>query len=291
MELDLDENVSDSLELPQVLSPEVPDGAVDLFPDGLGRTIFHLPDKDLILKVGFHLKMSEAEAMRLVARNTSIPVPKVYESYIKDDLGYIIMSRVDGEPLARVWKTLDENKRAFVVAQLKSFMEELEQVQGGYYGALWDLPSEDIFFKHMPWKNEISTYAPYHPYGPYYSRSEYNEGLIEALENSRPTSTLKEKDQALARELRSIQDNLKVFSHGDIHPGNIFVNTDGRVTGIIDWEGAGFSVQGREYFETKSRARDPEWSKAVHKIFRQEAQVHYTLFQKLNRELTIHTGA
>lgn len=70
-----------------------------------------MPDKNQLLKVGVGVKMSEAEAMRFVARKTSVPVPQVLESYVKDGRGYILMSKVDGESLTKTRKTLTADQR------------------------------------------------------------------------------------------------------------------------------------------------------------------------------------
>jgi len=75
MALDLDFTEDD-------LTPiTVPDGAIELFPRPMGPRTFHLPKEDRILKVGTTAKLSEAEAMRFVARETSIPVPTVHNAY------------------------------------------------------------------------------------------------------------------------------------------------------------------------------------------------------------------
>lgn len=81
---------------------EIPDGAIDLFPSKIGARILHLPDTNQILKAGSKVKLSEAEAMRLIARQTSIPVPRVQDAYVKDEIGYIFMSREKGKRLADV---------------------------------------------------------------------------------------------------------------------------------------------------------------------------------------------
>jgi serine/threonine protein kinase len=202
----------------------------------MGPRIFLLPKEDRILKIGIKVNLSEAEAMRFVACKISIPVPTVHDAYEQEGRSYIFMSRVHGKPLGQVWNSLATEQKASIVRQLHHYVAELGTLSGDFYGALWDSPCGDIFFHHHPFQNEKIQY------GPYVSRQEYNAGLVAALANSRPDQTLSASDQALAEKLLQLDDERKPFSHGDLHPSNIIVDDTCRVTGIVDWESAGFSI-------------------------------------------------
>ena len=262
----------------------IPDGAVDLFPLNVGPRILYLPDQNQIVKAGPNVKMSEAEAMRFVALHTSVPVPDVRESYIKNGCGYIFMSKADGEPLADIWKDLGSEQRASVVSQLRNYTEQLRSLTGKFYGALWDQTSEDIFFNHLPFHHERVRY------GPYYSRQQFNDGLVAALENSRPTRSLDDSENALASRMRAVTDETKTFSHGDFQPLNILANRTGDVTAIVDWESAGFSICGREYYEARKRSRNDEWDATLDMIFPKEARVHFDLLKEFDQTLIQYTG-
>jgi hypothetical protein len=163
-------------------------------------------------------------------------------------------------------------------------MVELSTLSGDFYGSLWKSPLEDIFFHHFPFKiyEKIQ-------YGAYFSRQEYNTGLVAALRNSRPDQSLSVSDQALAEKLLQIDDERRIFSHGDPHFNNIIVDDACRITGIVDWEGAGFSIPGRDHYEAKSRARNKEWTEALSCIFPKGAQVHYELLRELDLALIRYT--
>jgi hypothetical protein len=268
--------------LPRATPITVPDGAIELYPRPMGPKIFLLPKEDRILKVG--VKLSEAEAMRSVASKTSIPVPTVHDAYEQEGRSYIIMSRVHVKPLGEVWGSLCTEQKATIVRQLNHYVAELETLSGDFYGALWKSPLEDIFFHHFPFKiyEKIQ-------YGPYFSRREYNAGLVTALMNSRPDQALSASDQALAEKLLQIDDERRVFSHGDLQLNNIIADDACRITGIVDWEGAGFSIPGRDYYEAKSRARNKEWTEALSCIFPKDAQVHYELLRELDAALIRYT--
>jgi len=261
----------------------IPDGAIELYPRPMGPRIFLLPKEDRVLKVGISVKLSEAEAMRFVARETSMPVPTVHDAYEQEGRGYIIMSRAHGKPLGEVWASLCTEQRSTIVRQLNRYMAELATLSGDFYGTLWKSPVEDIFFHHQPFENEKIQY------GPYFSREEYNAGLVAALMNSRPEQSLSASDQALAEKLLQIDDERRVFSHGDLHLDNIIIDDSCRVTGIVDWAGAGFSIPGRDYYEAISRAREEKWVESVSCIFSKDSQVHYELFRELDSALILYT--
>lgn len=83
--------------------------------------------------------------MRFISYNTSIPVPTVYDAYVQDGNSFIFMSRVQGEPLGQVWDRLGTEQKASIVWQLNHYVAELETLSADFYGALWNLPTEDIF--------------------------------------------------------------------------------------------------------------------------------------------------
>lgn len=246
--------------------------------------IYTIDNTNHILKAGSSVKLSEAEAMRLVSRWTKIPVPKVHESFVLTGNGYIFMDHVPGRPLSQIWEHLSPAQRSSLVKQLRDIVKELGSLRGDFFGALWNQPSLDVFFIHLPFVDVKLSY------GPFKTRLEYNLGLVDALRNARPGGSLDELDQELVEQLHHLTDDTKVFSHGDLHLSNILVDEQTHcVTGIIDWEGAGFSVRGREYFEAKSRARDPEWSAALDEIFDENERKPFELFQQLNQALTRYT--
>jgi hypothetical protein len=111
---------------------DAPGGAIDLYPNKIGPRILHLPDKNQILKVGPSVKMSEAEVMRFVALQTSVPVPQVLESYVRHGHGYILMSKVHGEPVADVWKDFTPEQRVSVIDQLRDYTVQLGALRGTF---------------------------------------------------------------------------------------------------------------------------------------------------------------
>ncbi|RPA84252.1 kinase-like protein, partial [Ascobolus immersus RN42] len=189
----------------------------------------------------------EAHALRYVAAHTQIPVPKVLDAYEKDGVTYIFMERLPGEQLSKYIyseEALPDDVLDKIVEQLRSYVSQLQALRGTYFGSIRENENEegyteDIHFKHHPVTvNEISRLF----YGPYATRKEYNEGLIVALRNGRWMGELDEGDEELVERIHELDgDERKVFTHGDLHAGNILIDRDeGRVTGIVDFGESGW---------------------------------------------------
>ncbi|EKG16072.1 Aminoglycoside phosphotransferase [Macrophomina phaseolina MS6] len=324
--------------------PLIPENAVDLFPEKLGPRIFYLPSANAILKKGPTVRMAEAEAMRFVrARLPGVPVPEVYQSFIKDDLGFILMEKIEGRPLSEVWDRLDDEKCAYVIEQLRGFINQWRQLKGTWYGSLGGGssianygtqhhhphhrgstgsrssdgsssynphhpgeasppppqvpaiepgsgpggPCEDLVFKHLC----LASPGEQKTYGPFNTRVEYNTGVIEALCNSRATGQLNDTDEPLIARIRA-EDACddKVFTHGDLQPVNIMVDPKTlRITGILDWETAGYSPPEREYCEARSRGREEGWRRALESMFGEEVKHKYKLWRDIDWALVAHS--
>lgn len=224
--------------------------------------------------------------MRLLASQTSVPVPRVDRVGQKEDSGYILMSQVEGQPLADVWTSLPPEALASIIQELRGYIDEWRALQDDYYGALGYQPCQDIFFKHFPMRE-----GPKIDYGPYRTRSEYNTGLEKALQMSRPPGVTDRRDQRLLHKIESLKDPAIVFTHGDLHLDNILVK-DGKISGILDWGTSGYAIKDREYYEARSRAGNQEWKVALDLVFSGEIDmVAYSILEELDKELVVYSGA
>ncbi|KAF2131825.1 kinase-like protein [Dothidotthia symphoricarpi CBS 119687] len=263
----------------------LPNNALDMFEKKIGPRIILFPDTKQILKIGHGIARSEADAMRLLATQTSVPVARVDRVGERGDSGYILMSQLEGQPLADVWSHLGWEARASLAQELRGYIQEWRALRGEYYGALGEQLCQDIFFKHLPVyeKSEIN-------YGPYRTRSEYNAGIRRALQMSRPFGIFDERDEALLSKVGTLEDTAIVFTHGDLHLDNILVK-DGKISGILDWGASGYSIKDREYYEARSRARDLEWKAVLESVFAGEIDMTtYLILEQLDKELVVYSG-
>jgi len=251
----------------------------------IDKSIWHLQDSDRILKRGPNVKVSEAEALRFVASSTHVPVPEVFGAYEKDGFGNIFMSRIIGTPLHDVLYTLDKAQVERVTTQLSGFVRSWMDLRGDYFGSIGFKACRDVFFQHLPAVN-----MPNREYGPFRSRTEYCNGLIDALHNSRPGGQSDANDAHLIGKIQRLGDGCAVFCHGDLTPDNILVDDQLNVVAIVDMGVSGFSIPEREYFEAKSRARNPVWSSMIDRIIPKISDDTYALLSELERELVRYSG-
>ncbi|WPB05444.1 uncharacterized protein RHO25_010096 [Cercospora beticola] len=182
---------------------------------------------NIVIKTGSKARLLEAETMKLLASQTSIPVPRVYDSYIQPDgCGVLIMEHIEGQTLSQAWPHYDQAQKQSITAQLKHYLDELRSITSTTISGSIDKtePCLDEFFAH----DDLQ-------YGPYNDPSAFIEGLVHTLRQRGDNSWT----QMVARLLRSMRSEKIVLTHNNLTPSNIIVR-DGMVVGILDWEMCGF---------------------------------------------------
>jgi aminoglycoside phosphotransferase (APT) family kinase protein len=181
------------------------------------------------------IRVSEVEAMRCVAENTTIPVPRVYE--VGDR--YYTMDFIEGEPLRELWdKKFNEEDRALVRRQLRGYINQMRAIKSpdgvictfGY----WPAVDRRMFL---------------HEGGPFTNESDNNDFLTSDLHKLPITEILRE-------QLRKTEGHEIVFTHGDLHAINILARPGEGIIAIIDWEVVGFYP---EYFDFVKPYRPANW--------------------------------
>ncbi|KAL3456876.1 hypothetical protein BJX64DRAFT_269805 [Aspergillus heterothallicus] len=206
--------------------------AKDLTPERKTNAKILQVSESTVLKVGWRVSMTEAEALILVAAKTSEPVPKVLSAYTIGDIGFILMSKVEGKLLSACIDDMMLENRHAIADQLKAHVQEWRALHSSFLGSVDGGPCRDILFRH-PWD-----YKSTKQYGPFDTLEKYNLGLVEALRSSRPDGVWYEKEEALKERILSQSNRtlitLGALTHGDLHPGNIIIR-DGSISGIVDW--------------------------------------------------------
>ena len=220
-----------------------------------GGVIFVSPT--LCIKSTPFTRLAEASAMRFVAQHTSIPVPKVHCAFDERGQTYILMERIEGETLARVWGQRSDESRARILRHLKAIVDELRGIPAPSKPRVSNVDGGPIFDHRLPRKSS---------WGPFETIQDFHRELrsgIEAEDIEDDASSPGVKNMTSFHE-QAWQS--PVFTHGDLSALNILVRGD-EVVGVVDWETAGWYPPYWEY--TSAKHTNPQnlwWQEEVDKF-------------------------
>ncbi|KAI9933695.1 hypothetical protein ASPWEDRAFT_167965 [Aspergillus wentii DTO 134E9] len=220
---------------------------------------------DKVIKDGPNLRVHEAETLRFIAANTSIPVPNVHDVRWQDGrVTEIVMDFVPGKTLEDAWENMDSNQKACVTEELRGYMCELRQLKGSYIGALDRGPV--IAGKYGPLVG-----------GPFDTEQQFNEFLLGDIARSIPDLLRHYAKHALDN------DHEIVFTHADFAPRNVLVDDQGHVTAIIDWEDSGWYPEYWEYVKAMRELNSvPDWPEYLSQILPPRYEKEYIGMTFLN---------
>jgi len=202
----------------------------------------------------------ELEAMDFVRRETSIPIPRVLESHFdpngNKDGSWILMEKLSGSQMGIAWPSMTEQARARTLEQLRSHLEQLHKLHppgDGWIGSCSHGPAYDHRIDNMV------------TCGPFESVSEFHDYLVAPVKNC-------PKPDAALEYRKLLPDTCTItFAHADLSWENILVEPEtGEITGIIDWEMAGFWPEWWEYRKALSGCRpQPWWFEVLKSVMRE----------------------
>ncbi|KAI1194614.1 kinase-like domain-containing protein [Nemania serpens] len=190
----------------------------------------------MCIKLKPYDNLAEANAMRFVAEHTSIPVPKVYCAFAYKNVTYTVMSKINGRMARDGWIYRTEQSKQKILSQLREMIAELRSVsppEGTNVGGVDNGPFYDC---RLPSKLL---------WGPFATSREFHEALANDLDIYAEYTDLPSDVSELFQFYRQ-SDTRLVLTHGDLSSLNIMVEGDA-VTGIIDWETAGWFPPYWEY--------------------------------------------
>ena len=191
---------------------------------------------NVCIKVKPFASLAEAHAMQFVARNTSVPVPKVYYAFVHKDSTYAVMSKIEGQMAHEGWQKRTPQSKAKILDRLRRMVAEYRSVpppEGTGVGGVDGGPFCDC---RLP-----TTLI----WGPFATARDFHEALAGDIDIDADYA----KEPSDASELFDFyrrSDSHVVLTHGDLSSLNILVKGDD-VVGIIDWETAGWFPPYWEY--------------------------------------------
>ncbi|EYB32630.1 hypothetical protein FG05_03382 [Fusarium graminearum] len=168
-------------------------------------------------------------------RRLHVQVPKVYCSFKHKGRVFILMERIAGQDLAQGWTQRSEESKARILAQLKTITTKLRSITPQNGIGVANVDGGPIFDQRLPEKSF---------WGPFVRIQDFHRELRHGLE-------LRDDEEAFPglRELIEFHNSSMqrpVFTHGDLSSFNIMAVYD-KVTGIVDWETAGWMPPYWEY--------------------------------------------
>ncbi|MCJ1479825.1 hypothetical protein MMC13_008511 [Lambiella insularis] len=210
-------------------------------------------------KSGNRVRYSEEAAIRLVKQYTNVPVPLIIFSDYEPGKGTIGMSFIPDFPLKSIWNGLDESYKERLCHETWSMITQWRQIPRPpkllhLYQCLADgsPATEDPLLKDFddPPKALCTDEALRHRIHQrylHYAGQQYADALPTMLPRS----------------------HASVFTHGDVAPRNIMVDQSGHITGIIDWELAGWYPDYWEYINIMKPSIDNDWQTWMDRTARQ----------------------
>lgn len=244
--------------------PSIPNNAFQ----PLAKRAYKVSDS-VYIKRGTSLEVQrEVDAIEFVQRHTSIPLPSVIDFRHESD-SWFSMKLLPGSPLTDAWTGMSEGARKRTRQELHDFLYELRAIpppKRVYIGSCTGGPA----FDHRL-NNGL-------PCGPFASESDFNDFLVA------PVARCPRKELVAYYRQRLADNHEIVFTHADLCGDHILVEpATGQITGIIDWEMAGWWPAYWEY--TKSlfgNKYEPWWKTLVPEIlhpYRHELRIEGDLQQ------------
>jgi serine/threonine protein kinase len=187
--------------------------------------------------------------MRLVRQHTSVPVADIIFSNYKPGDGSISMGFIPGLQLKLVWDGLDERTKERVCREIWAMIAQWRTIPrpphlGHLYQCLADgsPATSDPLLKGLndspaPLLDDEAVRTRIHQRYLHYFGRRYADTLPSMLPRS----------------------HVSVFTHADIAPHNIMVDQSGHITGIIDWELAGWYPDYWEYANIMKPTTEENW--------------------------------
>lgn len=176
---------------------------------------------------------AEFQSLRLVEIYTRIPAPKGIEALRYRDSSFLLMTGLPGKGIGRMISIMTDEQVHAAAKDLKEYIAELRQIPNktgtGFLicnalgGGILDWRIGDSQREVLRFQNE----------------TEFNRLLTYDLPLDEDARKLVFKSHDVKHEV--------FFTHADLNLRNILVDENGRISGIVDWECAGWYPEYWEY--------------------------------------------
>ncbi|EER40084.1 conserved hypothetical protein [Histoplasma capsulatum H143] len=214
----------------------------------LGSTVILGLSSKIVMKSGFGLDIEHISTMNYIKdRVPQLRAPDIHGVLQAGQRCFVFMTRVEGEPLDRVWKSLNRSQKDSIKEQLESMFFGIRSIPAPPSSSADAILGGGALRRCKDARREIRVAE----------RSIANEAEFNQFLTTDPRRT----ETGWVKMIRSflLSDHKMVMTHGDLHPRNIMISmkykaplskpvTDWvKVTGVIDWEMCGYYPSYWEY--------------------------------------------
>ena len=168
--------------------------------------------------------------MRMLRAQTTIPIPRPLLVLPWGRRWYIVMTQIPGVELEDVWPATSNSEKENYIQQLAVFIRQLRRLRSPFGSRICSANGRDI------WDPRLRTYWTM---GPFDNEYTFNRAVIIQVPLPQPRPSYFGQD---------IPHRI-TFTHSDFARRNIMVRA-GQVTGIVDWETAGWYPAHWEYLKS-----------------------------------------
>ncbi|THV44440.1 hypothetical protein BGAL_0642g00030 [Botrytis galanthina] len=217
-----------------------------LYGDNFGMGVQRLPF-GMYLKYGPEVyadrHAAEFNALKVVRSQTSIPVPIPIDFLVSPTESLLVTSRVEGESAGLAIDECSDEEMHQMSQDLRSYVAELHTIEQS---------------KDSKYSITNASGGPCLDYridsevvGPFHNEKQFSESL----------------QLGILPGLMHRTDHKMHFTHSDLNMRNILVK-DGKISGIVDWENAGWYPEYWEYTKCHFGCRlDKRWLKMIDATF------------------------
>ncbi|KIM78178.1 hypothetical protein PILCRDRAFT_824646 [Piloderma croceum F 1598] len=194
--------------------------------------------QDTVVKRGISYYLDpEVRALDFVRRNTSIPVPKIRRYITSETSAYILLEKIEGTRLDKLWPSYSPLQRFLTAWILRGYILELREASSIYHRCHVPGPMADV---------------PRYCHGPHFLFGDRNRGPFEHSRQLLDYFGTRSWGSG-PRFDDSYNSQPLVLTHNDLSMRNIVVGHDGKLW-LVDWGWSGFYPPFCEYIATKSAA-------------------------------------
>ncbi|WEW59815.1 hypothetical protein PRK78_005295 [Emydomyces testavorans] len=184
------------------------------------------------LPFGLYLKMcarcneNEQNALKLVERYTSIPAPLFVDTFQDENETFFVMTGVRGQRLEQVFHRMSYKERDQLIDDISRYVGQLRHIPNVTAYPIANTVGGPVIDHRIPDGRG----------GPFKAESDFNHYISDKRGSP--------EERRVIASVHSRKHQV-IFTHSDLHPSNILIDR-GRLSGIVDWECAGYMP---EYWE------------------------------------------